>query len=201
MGKLSGDNPTLTKQFVAAAKIHPFRIVQFGDEDGKVQQAAAATDALFGVTDSLGADVADARVDVHVAGIVTTKAGGSVARGAPVTSDASGQVVAAGRSALKQTVVDGGAAGDIAVIGIGADDELVSVLAIDATDASEDFSDLTDEFSITAAGTINNAGGTATTGQGLLVTWRSPAVAVIGRALVAMETGELAPVLLALGHI
>ena len=200
MGKLSGDNPTLTKQFVAAAKIHPFRIVQFGDEDGKVQQAAAATVALFGVTDSLGGE-ANGRIDVHVAGIVTTKAGGRVARGAPVTSDASGQVVAAGRSALRQTLVDGSAAGDITVTGIGAEDELVSVLAIDATDASEDFSDLTDEFSITAAGTINNAGGTATTGKGLLVTWRSPVVAVIGRAFVAMEVGDLAPVLIAPGHI
>ena len=95
MGKLSGDNPTLTKQFVAAAKIHPFRIVQFGDEDGKVQQAAAATDAMFGVTDSLGADAADSRVDVHVAGIVTVKAGGAIDRGAFVTSDASGQAAAA----------------------------------------------------------------------------------------------------------
>jgi hypothetical protein len=67
-----------------------------------------------------------------------------------------------------QTVVAGGAAGDITVTGITTSDRLVSV--INLTDGA----DLTSEFSITAADTINNAGGTATTGDDLLVVWELP---------------------------
>ena len=55
--------------------------------------------------------------------------------------------------------------------GIETGDSLVAVLQIDATDASETYADLTAEFSISAANTINNAGGTDTTGSGLLVVY------------------------------
>lgn len=72
---------------------------------------------------------------------------------------------------LKQTIVAGGAAGNITVTGIAVNDRIVSVIKIDATDASETFSDLTAEFTVTAVNTINNTGGTASTGSGLLVTY------------------------------
>lgn len=64
---------------------------------------------------------------------------------------------------LKQTVAAGGAAGDITVTGIAVGDQLISV--VNLTDGT----DVTSEFSITAADTINNTGGTATTGDVLLV--------------------------------
>lgn len=64
---------------------------------------------------------------------------------------------------LVQTVATGGAAGDITVSGISVEDQLISVVNLD------DGADLTSEFSITAADTINNAGGTATTSDTLLV--------------------------------
>lgn len=73
--------------------------------------------------------------------------------------------------AIKQTIIAGAAAGDRTVTGIALNDKLISVLKIDATDASETFSDLTSEFTITAANTINNTGGTTSANSGLIVTY------------------------------
>jgi hypothetical protein len=69
---------------------------------------------------------------------------------------------------LKQALIAGGAAGAHTVTGIEANDELVSVLHY-STGAA--LADLTSEFSITADDTIDNTGGTATTGDQLWVTW------------------------------
>jgi|GEM_PF-6886331 len=68
---------------------------------------------------------------------------------------------------LKATVVAGAAAGNVTVTGIAADDTLIAVLHLDMGGNAE--TDLTSEFSITAANTINNTGGTATTNDTLLV--------------------------------
>lgn len=71
---------------------------------------------------------------------------------------------------LKAALIAGGAAGDHTVTGIAAGDELVAVLQIDIdTGAVVDVDDLTAEFTIKAADTIENDGGTATTGDKLLV--------------------------------
>jgi predicted RecA/RadA family phage recombinase len=72
---------------------------------------------------------------------------------------------------LTRAVIAGGSAGNLTVTGITQKDELVAVLRldIDATAANTDLDDLTAEFSITAADTINNTGGTASTGDKLLV--------------------------------
>lgn len=67
-------------------------------------------------------------------------------------------------SLVGQTLVTGAVAGDLTVTGIKPGDELVSVL--DLTGA-----DLTSEFTITAADTINNAGGTSSATNQVLVTW------------------------------
>jgi len=88
---------------------------------------------------------------------------------AKVASDAAIAHTKLGVGAVKATLIDGGAAGDHTVTGIKTDDTLVAVLFIDATDASETYSDLTSEFSITGDNTINNAGGTDTSGGGLVV--------------------------------
>lgn len=75
-------------------------------------------------------------------------------------------------SKLKQTLVTGGAAGNFTVTGIATADQLVSVIYyIGAGVAVTDLSNLTTEFTISAANTINNTGGTDSTGGKLLVTW------------------------------
>lgn len=64
-------------------------------------------------------------------------------------------------------VVAGGIAGDITVTGITTSDRLDSVIAYTAGVPAL----LTSEFTITGANTINNTGGTNTTGATLVVTW------------------------------
>lgn len=74
---------------------------------------------------------------------------------------------------IKTAVVAGGSAGNFTVTGIATADALIGVLffAGAGTDVTN-VSDLTAEFSITAANTINNAGGTATTGGKLVVLYQ-----------------------------
>lgn len=74
----------------------------------------------------------------------------------------------------------GGAAGNITVNGIGANDEIISVIAVGLTEGTPNtfsgIADLTSEFKISAANQINNTGGTSTAGKLLLVAyWPRPA--------------------------
>lgn len=69
----------------------------------------------------------------------------------------------------KMALIAGGAAGDHTVTGIAAADELVAVWEQDGTSGL--LTDLTDEFSISAADTINNTDGTATSGDKLIVVY------------------------------
>lgn len=68
---------------------------------------------------------------------------------------------------LKLTVIAGGSAGDHTVTGIATADHLISVIHLDLGSNAE--TDMTADFSITAANTINNTGGTDTTNDTLLV--------------------------------
>jgi len=68
---------------------------------------------------------------------------------------------------LKMTVIAGGAAGNHTVTGIATEDHLVSVIHLDLGANGE--TDLTSEFTISAANTINNTGGTDTSNDTLLV--------------------------------
>lgn len=70
---------------------------------------------------------------------------------------------------IKVKLVDGGAAGDFTVTGIAVGDSLVFVGEFATKAAIATLTDLTSEFSITAADTINNVGGTATTNDQLMV--------------------------------
>ena len=86
-------NPTLIKTFAAGGAIAAFRIVRFSAAD-TVVQAAAATEALAGVT----MDVAPAngeRTDVVMGGIALIEAGNAITLAQFVTSDASGRAVPA----------------------------------------------------------------------------------------------------------
>jgi hypothetical protein len=90
-------NPLLEKSYLAGGAVNRYRIAAIGADDDHAVQASAVTSAMFGVFDwpSLTAAVAEDRVDVIVAGIAEVEAGGAITRGDPVTSDASGQAVAA----------------------------------------------------------------------------------------------------------
>lgn len=92
------NNPGLIKAFDATAAIAKYRIVKHGSNDGEAVQAAAATDALLGVANSLGAASGE-RVDITLTGACTVEYGGTVTRGALLTSDADGKAVAAAPAA------------------------------------------------------------------------------------------------------
>lgn len=85
----------LVKTYIASGAIAHRRQVKLGAADGVVIQAAAATDAIIGVTDHPGGVADGERVDVVLLGITDLEFGGTIARGAFVTSDASGRGVAA----------------------------------------------------------------------------------------------------------
>jgi hypothetical protein len=87
-------NPVLTKAFVAGGAIAANTIVKFGADDDTVVIATAAADLSIGVAENITAASGE-RVDVIQQGIADVKAGGSIARGAMVTANASGQAVAA----------------------------------------------------------------------------------------------------------
>lgn len=91
-------NLVLAKNYTATAAISPYRIVKFGSNDSEVVQASAATDLLVGVCNEVGPAVGE-RCDVIKAGIARVEFGGTVARGAAVTSDANGKAVAAAPAA------------------------------------------------------------------------------------------------------
>lgn len=115
-------SPTQTKNFTAGGAITKRRIVKFGAADFTVIQAAAATDAMFGVAAELDA-ASGARVDVHTAGLAEVEYGGNVTRGQLLTSDANGKAVAAAPAEGVNNAVIGramlsGVSGDIGSVQI-----------------------------------------------------------------------------------
>ena len=110
----------LNRNYTAGAAIAPFRIVKPGAADGEVLQAAAATDALMGVCESVG-PASGERCDIVKVGIADVEFGGTVTRGAAVTADANGKAVAAAPAAGSNVRIIGfaevsAAAGDIAPV-------------------------------------------------------------------------------------
>lgn len=81
------------KSYRADAAILKHRIVKAGASDGSIANATAATDAIMGVADSLGAAAAGDIVDVIAGGYATVIYGGTVTRGAPLTTDATGRAI------------------------------------------------------------------------------------------------------------
>ena len=72
--------------------------------------------------------------------------------------------------------IAGGAAGNLTVAGVVLGDIIEAVVNVIAASAN-----LASEFAVTAANTINNTGGTNTTGMVLLVVWRHPEHGVTGQ--------------------
>lgn len=92
--------PTLIRNFVAGTGgIGQNRIARFGAADGEVVASAAAADAHIGVCIQPGGSLAGQRVDIALDGIVEVIAGGTITRGAVLTSDANGAAVTAAPAA------------------------------------------------------------------------------------------------------
>ncbi len=183
-----------TVPFEAGAALKKHRIVKHGDADAQVIHAVAGVDPALGVTDRPAPE--GETVDVCVSGIVAVEYGGAVTRGAWLGAGADGKAVEAERPRIQSAVVDGAAANtDITVTGIGTGDALAAVVLLDGDSSASHLP----EASIHAAGTIRITN--ATTSKKLLVVWRTPAAAVIGRALVAGADGDIGQVLLAPGAV
>lgn len=87
-------NQTLTKTMLAGAAIAANTILKPGASEGLTIQAAAVTDLSWGVCAQPGGAASGDRVDVAMAGIADVLAGGTIAMGGLVTSDADGKAVA-----------------------------------------------------------------------------------------------------------
>ncbi|WOF75320.1 DUF2190 family protein [Parvibaculaceae bacterium PLY_AMNH_Bact1] len=91
-------NPGLTKNYIAVGALQKYRIAKHDTADGQVSLADGSAAALMGVTHEL--DTADGeRIDVHRTGLVEVEYGGTVAKGDPLTSDATGRAVVAAPAA------------------------------------------------------------------------------------------------------
>jgi hypothetical protein len=124
-------------------------------------------------------------VRLDVSGLTTDEVDtdGYLKPGTPFKKD--GTLVAR-HPGLVQKVIAGGVAGNHTVSGIGAGDRIVSVVH-DTTAGA--LVDLTSEFSVTAANTINNAAGTDTSSDFLVVTYEPVDAYVYG---VSMEPVKVA---------
>jgi hypothetical protein len=90
---MSGRNEGLIKSFVPGAAVAAFRCVKHDTTDNSVIQGAAATNALIGVSSSLGAESTDDTVDVVLGGTAEVEYGGTVTRGDLLTSDSTGRAI------------------------------------------------------------------------------------------------------------
>ena len=108
------NNPGLIKSFMATAAIAAFRIVKFGATDTEVTQAAAAGDAMMGVSNLVVPTAAGQRVDIVMTDVTEVEYGGNITRGDLLTSDAAGKaVVAATTNNVIGMAMVSGVAGDI----------------------------------------------------------------------------------------
>lgn len=109
----------LIKSYRADAAIAPFRIGKCGAADASAAQAAAASDPILGVHGTLPA-VSGAVTDFVVSGYASVEYGGTVVRGAPLTSDAQGRAITAttaGQRIVGFAVISG-ASGDIGTVDV-----------------------------------------------------------------------------------
>ncbi|HEY3276394.1 MAG TPA: capsid cement protein [Syntrophorhabdaceae bacterium] len=113
-----GQTTVLEKSVKCTAAIAAaYTIGKFGADDDTMSLAAAAADSLMGVFQHTTSNPGE-EVHVMLQGVTRVKLGGAVTRGAPLTSDASGQAVAAAPAAASNARIIGialanGASGDI----------------------------------------------------------------------------------------
>lgn len=82
------------KSRLAQAAFAPWQLAAFGGADNSVTPAAGANAPIAGVSDSLGAQPGQL-VDVQMTQIADVQAGGAIAAGDLLTSDANGKAVKA----------------------------------------------------------------------------------------------------------
>ena len=92
-----GQTTGIEKSIKAGASITAYTIAKFGANDDTMIPAAAATDPSTGIFQHNAESGTEVRV--MLTGISRLKLGGSVTRGAKLTSDATGQGVAAAPAA------------------------------------------------------------------------------------------------------
>jgi len=108
--------PGIIKNFTAETAIGQYRAVAFGSTDGSVVQGAAVTDLLIGVCAQPAGGAIGERVDVVMDGITEIEYGGTVTRGALLTTDSLGRaVVAAPASGVVNNLI--GRAAESGVLG------------------------------------------------------------------------------------
>ena len=108
------------KQYIAESAVGANLIIKPGSTDDFVAQGAAATDSLMGISGNVPG-AAGERIDIAKEGIVDVVFGGTVTRGQPITSDASGRAVAAAPAAGSNVRIIGfaevsGVVGDIGTV-------------------------------------------------------------------------------------
>lgn len=115
MGRTTG---FLQKGYTAGAAIAAHTLLKFGAADGQVINAVDAAAAIIGVQSELDVASGDRASVAMVGNIEDVKLGGTVTRGDPITSDASGFGVAAAPVAGTNNYIVGfaeasGVSGDI----------------------------------------------------------------------------------------
>lgn len=204
-------NEGLVKTYTASATVNPRRIIKFGSADRIAAQASASSDKFAGVAVlPVGTTAASGDpFDVAKSGIVNVDFGGTITRGDRLTADSDGKAVSAeAMFGSKTFIATGGSAGNITATGIATTDVLEAVLyyaiSVDTgTSASgnkvTNVTDLTSEFTITAANTINNTGGTSTADGKLEVRYRRN-INIIGISEVSGVSGDIGKVLIQHGR-
>ena len=90
---MNANDHGLLKNLTAAGLINPRRLIAFDAVEGKVKQAAAATDKVVGCSGISGAAADGERIDVLMDRNRTIEAGAAFAQGDWLVSDAAGRVV------------------------------------------------------------------------------------------------------------
>lgn len=113
-------NPGLSKAFIADTDIAPYLILKVGSVDGNAALATASTDKLIGVSENVQV-AAGQVVDVILDDTANVTAGGTIAAGDWVTTNASSQAITAAPTTGVNAQVIGKAlvsavAGDVFVI-------------------------------------------------------------------------------------
>lgn len=111
-------NQVLVRNYKAEAAVAANTIVKMGTADGQVVPAAAVADFSFGVSTDIAAAINE-RCDVIVSGIADVIYGGTVTRGALLTSDATGRatVAAPGAGTNNRIIGIAGVSGVVGDIG------------------------------------------------------------------------------------
>ena len=119
---MSRNIPVLTLAYLAAGAIPARRIVKHGAADGAVLQGDGPTAPLLGISTDIPSALGET-CDVIREGLAPVTYGGTVSRGDPLTSDATGRAVVAAPTAAALAQVIGfaevsGVEGDIGSVHI-----------------------------------------------------------------------------------